>query len=151
MLSASLNKTFPPISSYAPRRYDHSAVRSNYKYSYILFTKQTATSRISLIAVSSSCYITILLYTVWLLPVFPNRVKSTFFTATIMTSASCVGFSISFVFDSRKEGDVLFNDTLTHCYMESHTRWRIMLPSLRGLPFPISNKECFICTVPQIE
>ena len=61
----------------------------------------------------------------------------------------------------RKEGIVLFNDTLNTFYLRiygvkhmvkdhSDSERRNLLPS-HGLLFPISSKGSFICTIPQTE
>ena len=60
----------------------------------------------------------------------------------------------------RKEGNVLFNDTLKTFYLQLYGVEHMVkdhldsergnpFPPLHGLLFPISSKGAFICTVPQ--
>ena len=53
---------------------------------------------------------------------------------------------------ARKEGNVLFNDTLNTFYLRLYGVEHMVkdhLDSERGLLFPINSKGSFICTIPQ--
>ena len=74
------------------------------------------------------------------------------------TTELCPGFT-NITDDERKEGNVLFNNTLNTFYsrlygirhmVKNHSdreRGNLLLP--HGLLFPISSKSSFICTIPQ--
>ena len=83
---------------------------------------------------------------------------STFVMCTAKKQRIVRGFS-SGTHALRKEGNVLFNDTLNTFYLRSYGVRHMVkdhsdsergnpLPPL-GLLFPINSKGCFICTIPQ--